>query len=77
MSENAKCDRCGGDTGRPCPSIGAKDAAIPDSIEIDTVRGGKRAIQKQKHIHLCGACIASLKEWFDAGNKEKSGAPSH
>jgi len=74
---NAQCDRCGGDTGRPCPSHGMKDAAIPDEVQIETLRGGKKSIPKQKHVHLCGACIRSLKEWFDAGKKEKSGAGSH
>jgi hypothetical protein len=77
MSQNALCDRCGGDTGRPCPSHGMKDAAIPDTVQIDTAHQGKKTIMRTKHLHLCTLCIASLKEWFDSGKKEKSSAPSH
>lgn len=77
MAANANCDRCGGDTGRPCPSHGMKDAAIPDEVEIPVVRGGTKKLTRTKHLHLCASCIASLKDWFETGKKEKSGAPSH
>lgn len=72
MSDNAKCDRCGGDTGRPCPSRGMKDAAIPEDTVIDTAHGGKKTLTFQRHLHLCRACIVSLKEWFNLGKEQCS-----
>ena len=69
MSDTSNCERCGADTGRARPSRGMRDAAIPEEVQIDTAGGGKRTLVFQKHIHLCAACIASLKEWFAARNK--------
>lgn len=65
MSDTVKCDRCGGDTGKPC--IGGKkpvDASVPTDIEVDTA-DGKKSITWRKHLHLCLDCINSLKAWFE------------
>lgn len=64
MSDTAKCDRCGGDVGKPC--IGGNKAPNPETqrIEVDTA-DGKRTIAWKAHLHLCVECITSLRAWWD------------
>jgi hypothetical protein len=73
---NAKCDRCGADTGRPCRREG--DLALPKELEVRSPVIGEPAYTKIRflqHLHLCATCLSSLQQWFEDGSRSSGGGP--
>lgn len=65
MSETAKCDRCGSDTGKLCRhGDGLEDIALPMTSVIKDGEGAEKPFRFLAHYHLCEKCLKAFGTWW-------------